>query len=88
MELNIKAFANAAAVAAAILWVACSALVSALPGMMSNMTGHMLHLDMEPHGWVLTFTGFAFGLVIWTVAAWLTGWLLALFYNRFLGGAE
>jgi len=85
MELNKQALANAAAVTAAVLWIVCSVLVAALPGMMSNMTGHMLHLNMEPHGWILTFTGFIFGLIIWCITAWITGWLVALFYNRFLG---
>lgn len=86
MELNSKAFANASAAASAVLWIVCSAFVAMLPGMMSNMTGHMLHFDMEPHGWTLTLTGFVFGLIIWCVAAWIAGWLMAFFYNRFLGG--
>jgi len=83
LELNRKALANAAAVTAAVLWVICSMLVAGLPQLMMSMTGHMVHLDTQSFSWVMSIPGFLVGLVIWMVAAWATGWLIAVFYNRF-----
>lgn len=85
MKLNVSALANAAATTAAILWIMCSLLVVMLPGMMMSMTGHMVHLDMQAHSWVMTGLGFVFGLIIWIALAWVTGWLVATCYNRFSG---
>ena len=87
MKLNATAMANAAAATAAILWIVCSLFVVLLPGMMMSMTGHMVHLEMQAYSWVVTLYGFAFGLVIWVVLAWTTGWLFGTFYNRFRDGA-
>ncbi|WP_286829201.1 MULTISPECIES: DUF5676 family membrane protein [Kordiimonas] len=87
MKLNVTALANAAAATAAILWIVCSLFVVLLPGMMMSMTGHMVHLEMQAYSWVVTLYGFAFGLVIWVVLAWTTGWLFGTFYNRFRDGA-
>lgn len=81
--MNKMALANAAAVTVIILWIVCSALVAGLPAMMLDMSGHMLHVDMQAVGWALTPVGFVVGLVIWAVSAWVTGWLIAYFYNRF-----
>lgn len=83
MNLNSTALANAAAATAAVLWVACSLLVVLLPGAMMSFTGHMIHLDLQTHAWTMNGTGFVYGLLLWVVAAWVTGWLIAVFYNRF-----
>ncbi|WP_417461188.1 DUF5676 family membrane protein [Kordiimonas sp.] len=83
MKLNVIAMANAGAATAAILWTICSLLVYVLPVMMMSTTGHMVHLDMGAHSWTLTLYGFTFGLVIWTAFAWITGWFLGAFYNKF-----
>ncbi|WP_286829386.1 MULTISPECIES: DUF5676 family membrane protein [Kordiimonas] len=83
MKLNTMGLANAAAATAAVLWLLCSFLVFALPGMMMSMTGHMVHIDMVGRGWMLTGFGFAIGLVAWVVSCWITGWLIGYFYNRF-----
>ena len=83
MKLNVNALANAAMVSAAIFWVVCSLLVVLVPSMMMTMTGHMLHLDMQAHSWLLTGYGFVIGLIIWTALAWVIGWMIGTFYNRF-----
>lgn len=87
MKLNTMGLANAAAATAAVLWFICSFLVFALPGMMMSMTGHMVHINMTERGWMLTGFGFGIGLVAWVVAAWITGWLVGYFYNRFTADA-
>ena len=61
----------------------CSLLVALLPGMMMNMTGDMVHADMSHMNWSMNLVGFLVGLVIWTLLAGITGWLVAIFYNRF-----
>lgn len=81
--MNKTALANAAAVTSIILWIICSALVATLPSMMMTMSGHMLHADMTSVGWTLAPIGFVVGLIIWAAIAWVTGWLIGFFYNRF-----
>jgi 2TM family of unknown function (DUF5676) len=83
MSLKPFALANAAAATAAVLWTFCSLFVMSMPKMMMDMTGHMLHADMTGQAWTMTTTGFVFGLILWAVTCWLTGWLLARFYNKF-----
>ncbi len=84
MKLNTQKFALACALTAAVLWLACSALVSLLPGLMLSMSGHMVHMQLENMGWHLTVVGFIGGLVAWSVVAGATGALLSAIYNRLL----
>ena len=81
MKLNPINFGIALAVTAAILWILCSLVVMAMPGPMMNMSGHMIHSDMNTMNWTLSFTGVFVGLVAWTVVAGIFGWLLAIIYN-------
>ena len=82
MKLNPIALAIASALTIAIIWTLCSLLVFALPSMMSSMTGHMIHTHLESFTWMLTWTGYLIGLISWSVWAAITGWLLAVVYNR------
>lgn len=82
MKLNPSALAIASAVAIAIIWSLCSLLVFALPSMMSGMTGHMIHAQLDSFTWMLTFTGYFIGLIAWSVWAAVTGWLIAVVYNK------
>jgi hypothetical protein len=82
VNLNPIALATASALAIAVIWTLCSLLVFALPAAMSGMTGHMVHAHLESFTWVLTWTGYLIGLVAWTVWAAITGWLIAVVYNR------
>lgn len=84
MKLDPKALALASAATSTVLWIACSILVAFLPGMMMNMTGDMVHANMDQMSWSLNFVGFSVGLLIWATLFGLTGWLIAVFYNRFL----
>ncbi len=83
MSLKPIALANASAATAAVLWIICSLFVSSMPSMMMDMTGHMLHADLTSQMWTMTMIGFVFGLILWAVTCWITGWLLATFYNKF-----
>ena len=83
MTLEPKSLALASASTAVVLWIVCSVLVVLLPGMMMSMTGDMMHADMSQMSWTLNFVGFFVGLILWAVLAAATGWLIAIFYNRF-----
>lgn len=82
MKLNAMKFGMASAISASVLWVICSILVMVLPSMMLSMSGDMLHMQLNGMGWHLTLIGVMKGLVIWSVAAGVAGWLLAAIYNR------
>lgn len=84
MKLNPGSFALASALTASVLWIVCAALFLALPGAMMTMTGHMTHMDAGAMSWVFGLYGLIIGLVAWALTAALGGWLLAVFYNRFL----
>jgi len=83
--IKTKQFSAASAVTAAILWIGCSALVAALPETMWQMTAQMLHVEFAEVSWAMDWTGFFSGLLSWSALAGLTGAILALLYNRFLG---
>lgn len=83
MKLQPGALALSSAVTFAVIWIVCSLLVTLLPGMMMGMTGDMIHADMDQMSWSMNFGGFVVGLVIWSLLAGVTGWLIAIFYNRF-----
>ncbi len=82
MRLSPTSLAAASAIAIAIIWTLCSVLVAILPSIMMSMTGHMIHAHMDDFSWRLTVTGYLVGLIAWSAWAAVTGWLIALVYNR------
>lgn len=82
MKLNPTALGFSLAIATAILWTVCSLIVTVVPGFAMDMTGHMMHANLGTMAWTMTVPGFVIGLVIWSVAACVTGWLIASCYNR------
>tara|TARA_R110002073_G_scaffold77752_1_gene188089 strand:+ start:201 stop:470 length:270 start_codon:yes stop_codon:yes gene_type:complete len=80
--IKTKQFSAASAVTAAILWIGCSALVVVLPEAMWEMTAQMLHVELAEMSWAMSWSGFISGLLSWSALAALTGFLLALIYNR------
>ncbi len=81
MKIDAMKLAIAAAMTTAVVWTVCSALVAFLPGSMMGLSGHMVHADLAATSWALTWTGYIAGLVIWSLSAAATGWLIATFYN-------
>ncbi len=73
----------ASASAVAVLWIICSVFVMGIPGSMMDMSGYMVHADLSEMNWEMTAVGFLYGLIIWSIMAGLTGWLIGIFYNRF-----
>lgn len=82
MKINSLNFALAGAITAAIVWVICSLLVWMMQGPMMNITGDMVHMNLSSLGFVLTLTGFIWGLIVWSLFAGIFAWLLAAIYNR------
>lgn len=81
MKIVSMNLAVAAAVASAIVWIACSLLVLTMPGAMMTTTGHMMHMDMKGFGWMLSPFGLVWGLIVWSLFAGVFAWLLATIYN-------
>ena len=81
MKIPENAFAIACAAAFAIIWIVCSLFVMALPNMMSDMTGKMLHTDWQAMRWHMSVLGVLIGGVLWTLLAGISGWLIAKIYN-------
>ena len=86
MKLNAVKFGMAFAISSAILWIICSLLVWTFPSMMMQMGGDMVHGDLSRMGWGwhLSLSGVIFGLILWSLIAGLTGWLIAYTYNRLI----
>ena len=87
MKLDAVRFGIAVGGATAILWVVCSGLVALFAGSMATMAGHMFHMDGSSMELTMTFVGFLFGLILWTVCAAIAGWLIGVIYNA-VGGAS
>lgn len=82
MKLNANALALACAGTFAIVWVICSAIVAALPGMSMTVSGHMTHMQFSEMQWSLGITGLLVGLIAWSFIAGLIGWTIATLYNK------
>lgn len=80
--INSAKLSLAAAIATALLWGVCSALVAIAPEPAMTVTGHMLHLDTTNWQWSMTWGGFFTGLIGWVVSAALFVWITAALYNR------
>lgn len=81
MQLNANKLGLAMASTVAVLWIVCSLLILALPSMSMSLSGYMMHTDMSGVAWDMRVTGLFFGLVLWAICAYVSGWLLATFYN-------
>jgi len=85
MKLDATKFGLATGIVFAAVWLICSALVVAMPGMMMQMSGHAMHADFSGAHWTMTWIGFFVGLVIWSVLGGVLAWAIAAVYNRLLG---
>ncbi|MDP1630244.1 MAG: DUF5676 family membrane protein [Caulobacter sp.] len=75
----------ATAIVVAVLWAICSVLIMLAPSPMMQMTGQMVHADLQGVAWTMRWNGFWIGMVAWSAIAGLVTWAVALIYNR-LGG--
>ena len=85
MKIDAIKLGFATAAVFAVAWVICSLFILGMPGSMMQMTGDMVHADLSQMGWQLDFTGFAFGLLAWSLGAGLIAVAIAATYNRLIG---
>ncbi|QKG69896.1 DUF5676 family membrane protein [Erythrobacter mangrovi] len=85
MKIDAIKLGLASGIVFAIVWVICSLFVFAMPMGMSRFGGHMVHADLAHFPWILSWAGFLFGLIAWSVLAGIIAWGIAAVYNRLLG---
>ena len=85
MKLEAAKFGVATAVAFALIWIVCSALVALMPTAMMGASGNMTHGDFSGMSWSLHLGGFIVGGILWTLFAGVTAWLIAAIYNKLIG---
>jgi 2TM family of unknown function (DUF5676) len=82
MKLDPRAFAIAAAIIAAALFLICALFVAVAPEATTNFAGHLIHADFSGITRSLTWGNFLGGLVCWTLGTGLVAAMLAGVYNR------
>jgi hypothetical protein len=82
VPLNIRAFAWAAGLTAAALFVICAAAVAMAPEATTAFAGLLIHADLSEFSRTLTWGSFFGGLVGWTIGTALTFAFVAWLYNR------
>jgi hypothetical protein len=82
MKLDTRAFAIAAAIIAAALFVICAFFVAVAPEATTNFVGHLIHADLSGFTRSLTWGNFFGGLVCWTLGTGFVAAALAWVYNR------
>jgi hypothetical protein len=85
MRLDTRAFAMAAGVVAAALFVLCAVAVAIAPGPTTAFFGYIVHLDVSGMRRELTLASFLVGLTAWTLGTALTFGFAAMIYNRLIG---
>jgi len=84
MKLNAVKFGLATGIAFAVIWTICSIIGFLMPLGMTAMSGPMVHGDFNGMQWRIGFGSLIMGLMAWTIAGGLTGWLIAWTYNWLL----
>jgi hypothetical protein len=81
MKLNIRAFACAQTVIAAVLFALCSFFVGFLPEQTSGFTRYALHTDLSGIIRPLSIGGFIVGLLVTSLGWGLSSLIMASIYN-------
>jgi hypothetical protein len=84
MKLDAVKFGLASAAAFSILWVVCSLFAIGMPMNMMQVSGNMVHGDFTSMQWSMGIQGLFIGLIAWAFVAGISGWLIALIYNKLL----
>ncbi|MDP1632433.1 MAG: DUF5676 family membrane protein [Caulobacter sp.] len=83
--LNPVKLGLAATIVVAVSWTICSALVVVAPGPMMQMSGQMMHANLQGIAWTMHWSGFLIGMIAWSAIAGLVVWAVAMIYNRLAG---
>ena len=85
MKLNIKAYATAHAITAAILFAVCSFFVGFLPDQTLSFTRYAFHTDLSGVMRPLSIGGFIVGLLVTSLGWGLLSLIMASIYNCRIG---
>src|SRR5512147_2506531 len=77
MRLDTRAFAFAAGVTTAVLFVICALAIAIAPGPTTAFAGYLILMDLSGIQRKLTIGSFVVGLIVWTVGVGLTFGLTA-----------
>ncbi|KCZ50100.1 MULTISPECIES: DUF5676 family membrane protein [unclassified Hyphomonas] len=83
MKLNPNRLFVAVAIAIAVAWLICTALVGIAPSGMMSLSGHMMHTNLHGMAWSMNPTGIIAGLFVWSLSGGALAWLIATLYNYF-----
>ena len=86
MRLDIRCFALAGGVTAALAFTLCALAVAVAPGATTEFLGFVAHYDLTDRARVLTPGNFVGGLVAWGLGTAAFTALLAWVYNQAIGG--
>ena len=84
MKLNENAMAKAFGVLGAAYYLACYFVAFFVPGIYKTVAATWFHMLDLSSAWKDTPSGLVLGLISFTLAAWISGRLLALAYNKFV----
>lgn len=84
MKLNQKAFANASGILGAGFFIICFIVASIIPGLYKTILESWMHILNLSGLWRGVPGNFLLGLISFTVVSWITGWLFAWLYNKFI----
>jgi len=82
MMLNEKAAANAAGVLGAVYYLACYLIASVTPGLYKAVALTWFHMVDFGSLWRDVPRGFGLGIISFTLASWVTGYVFAMLYNK------
>ncbi|MEK7078262.1 MAG: DUF5676 family membrane protein [Patescibacteria group bacterium] len=87
MQLNAKKFASAAALTVGILYIVCAIFVALWPDFAMQLLGqvaHIVNVDKFAGDVAITASGVIAGLVEVMIYAYVSSWIFAGLYNRFV----
>ena len=87
MRLEMRAFAIAGGLMAAVLFTVCAAAVAIAPESTTAFAGTLFHADLGGIVRTLTWGSFALGFTVWTVGTALVFGFVSAMYNRLLARA-
>lgn len=89
MKLDANRLFVAVALAVALAWLVCTALVGVAPGGMMTLSGNMMHTNLQGMGmgWSMNPGGIIAGLFVWSLSAGALAWVTATIYN-YLGRGD
>ena len=84
MKLNESAMAKGFGVLGAAYFLVCYFVAQLTPGLYKAVAATWMHMLDLSSAWKDAPSGFLLGLISFTLASWVSGWLLAKAYNYFV----